>query len=194
MGAAEVELVLVAKLELVVVVGGTVLDEMDWVDVDVGEGTVYIVVVATMLTFTGGGGGPTPGGGGAPGGGGRRPPGGGGGSCPSKIAVKGGGTTPTKEHSPVNQLEVACRSVAVQFALKHGTAFTKNPSPGSQTHSHYLLVHVLKGSTCTVVVVPVDEQPIVVKDASEQVAAQAGMPLEGSKSWEATWVARNKNA
>jgi uncharacterized membrane protein YgcG len=106
-GAAEVELVLVVKLELVVVVGGMV-DEMDW---DVGEGTVYIVVVATMLTFTGGGGGPPKGGGGAPGGGGGRPPGpppgGGGGSCPSRIAVNGGGSTPTKEHSPANQLEVA---------------------------------------------------------------------------------------
>jgi hypothetical protein len=56
-----------------------------------------------------------------------------------------------------------------------------------------LLVRVLKGTTCTVVV-PVDEQPIVVKNASEQVAAQAGMPLEASKSWEAPWVARNKNA
>ena len=192
MGAAEVELVLVVKLELVALVGGMV-DAMDWVDDDVGEGTVYIVVVATMLTLTGGGG-PRPGGGGAPGGGGGRPPpGGGGGSCPSKIAVNGGGTTPTKEHSPVNQLEVACRSLAVQFALKHGTAFTKNPSPGSQIHSHYLLVRVSKGTTCTVVV-PVDEQPILVKDASAQMDAQAGMPLEASKSWEATWVARNKNA
>jgi hypothetical protein len=109
-GAVEVELVLVAKLELVVVVGGMVVDEMDRVDVGVGDGTVYIVVVATMLTFTGGGGGPSPGGGGAPGGGGGRlpgPPPGGGGSCPSRIAVNGGGSTPTKEHSPVNQLEVA---------------------------------------------------------------------------------------
>jgi hypothetical protein len=64
-------------------------------------------------------------------------------------------------------------------------------------HTHTpttLLVRALKGTTCTVVVVPVDEQPIVLKDASEQVAAQAGMPLEASKSWEATWVARNKNA
>ena len=108
MGAAEFELVLVAKLELVV----GMVDEMYFVDEDVGEGTVYIVVVATMLTFTGGGGGPSPGGGGAPGGGGGRPPGrppggGGGGSCPSRIAENGGGSTPTKEHSPVNQLDVA---------------------------------------------------------------------------------------
>jgi len=57
-----------------------------------------------------------------------------------------------------------------------------------------MLVRVLKGPTCTVVVVPADVQPIVVNAASEQSAAQAGMPLEASKSWEAPWVARNKNA
>jgi len=152
---------------------------------------VYMVVVAITLAFPGGGG-PRPGGGGAPGGGGGRPPGGGG-SCPSKIAVKDGGTTPTKEHSPVNQFEVACRSVAVQFALKQGTAFTKNPSPGPQIQFHYLLVHVSRGTTWAVVV-PVDGQPIFVKVVLAQVDAHAGMPLEASKSCEATLVARNKSA
>ena len=171
------------------VVGATV-DAVVWFE-DVGEGIVYTVVVATIA-----GGGPKPGGGGAPGGGGGRPPaGGGGGSCPSKIAVNEGGTIPTKEHSPVNQFDAACRSVDVQFALKHGTAFAKNPSPGPQTQFHCLVsTCVLKGGRTCAVVVPVDGHPISVKTSSAQVDAQAGMPLEASKSCEATWTERNKKA
>jgi len=100
-----------------------------------GEETVKTVVVA--ITVLASGGGPKPGGGGAPGGGGGRPPGGGGGGrSPSKSAVNDGGTMPTNEHSPVNQLEVACKSLGVQFALKQGTALTKYPSPGTQIQFH----------------------------------------------------------
>jgi len=43
------------------------------------------------------------------------------------------------------------------------------------------------------VVVPVDGQSNFVKTSSAQVDAQAGIPLEGAKSCEATWAARNKN-
>lgn len=108
------------------------------------EEAYTVVVDITLVAPNGGGapkggGGPPPkGGGGAPGGGGPNPPGGGGGgpSCPSKIAVNEGGTTPTKEHSPVNQLEVAWRSADVQFELKQGTARIKNPSPGRQMQFH----------------------------------------------------------